>query len=37
MKKLIRSFSYAFKGLAHATKTQLNFRVHLVVSLLACF
>ncbi|MES2810175.1 MAG: diacylglycerol kinase family protein [Bacteroidota bacterium] len=37
MKKLIRSFGYAFNGLAYATKTQLNFRVHLVASLLACF
>jgi diacylglycerol kinase (ATP) len=37
MKKLIRSFGYAFKGLAYATKTQLNFRVHLVVAVLACF
>lgn len=37
MKKLIRSFGYAFKGLAHAAKTQLNFRIHLVASLLAVF
>jgi diacylglycerol kinase (ATP) len=29
MKKIIRSFGYAFKGLFYATKTQLNFRVHL--------
>jgi diacylglycerol kinase len=37
MKKLIHSFGYAFKGLAHAAKTQLNFRVHLVASILAVF
>jgi diacylglycerol kinase (ATP) len=37
MKKLIRSFGYAFKGVAHAAATQLNFRVHLVASVLAIF
>lgn len=37
MKKLIRSFGYAFKGLAFATKTQLNFRIHLGATLLAVF
>jgi diacylglycerol kinase (ATP) len=35
MKKLIRSFGFAFKGLAYATKTQLNFRIHLVAMVLA--
>jgi len=30
MKKLIKSFGYAFKGVAYATRTQMNFRVHLV-------
>ncbi len=35
MKKLIRSFGYAFKGLAHAAATQLNFRIHLGASVLA--
>lgn len=35
MKKLIRSFGYAFKGLGYATKTQLNFRIHLVATVLA--
>jgi len=35
MKKLIRSFGYAFKGLGYAAKTQLNFRIHLVASVLA--
>jgi diacylglycerol kinase (ATP) len=29
MKKLTRSFGYALKGVAYATKTQLNFRIHL--------
>ena len=37
MKKFIRGFGYAFKGLGYAAKTQLNFRVHLVASLLAVF
>ncbi|MDB5030069.1 diacylglycerol kinase family protein [Mucilaginibacter sp.] len=37
MKKLIRSFGYAFNGLGYAAKTQLNFRVHLVASILAVF
>lgn len=37
MKKLIRSFGYAFNGIIYATKTQLNFRIHLVASLLAVF
>ena len=37
MKKLIRSFGYAFKGIKYATTTQLNFRVHLVAMLLAVF
>jgi diacylglycerol kinase (ATP) len=35
MKKLISSFGYAFKGVAHATTTQLNFRIHLVATTLA--
>jgi diacylglycerol kinase (ATP) len=35
MKKFIRGFGFAFKGLAYAAKTQLNFRVHLVAALLA--
>lgn len=37
MKKLIRSFGYAFKGLGYAAKTQLNFRVHLIASITAIF
>ncbi|GAB3933531.1 diacylglycerol kinase family protein [Mucilaginibacter myungsuensis] len=35
MKKLIRGFGYAFKGIGYAMATQLNFRVHLVASLTA--
>ncbi|TWI95881.1 diacylglycerol kinase (ATP) [Mucilaginibacter frigoritolerans] len=34
MKKLLRSFGYAFKGLVYATATQLNFRIHLVATVL---
>lgn len=35
MKKLIRGFGYAFKGVAYATSTQLNFRIHLGAAALA--
>jgi diacylglycerol kinase (ATP) len=35
MKKLIRSFGYAFKGVAYATTSQLNFRIHLVATIIA--
>ena len=35
MKKLVRSFGFAFKGLRYATATQLNFRIHLVATVLA--
>jgi diacylglycerol kinase (ATP) len=35
MKKLIKSFGYAFKGVAYATKTQLNFRIHLAATVIA--
>ncbi|HEY8783355.1 MAG TPA: diacylglycerol kinase family protein [Mucilaginibacter sp.] len=35
MKKLIRSFGYAFKGVAYATASQLNFRIHLGFTALA--
>jgi diacylglycerol kinase len=34
MKKFINGFGYAFKGIVLATKTQLNFRVHLIAMLL---
>jgi len=33
--KLIRSFGFAFKGLAYATNSQLNFRIHLFASVIA--
>jgi undecaprenol kinase/diacylglycerol kinase (ATP) len=32
MLRLIKSFGYAFKGFWFATKTQLNFRIHLVAT-----
>jgi diacylglycerol kinase len=35
MKKLLRSFGYAFKGLSYAYSTQLNFRIHLVIMAIA--
>lgn len=35
MKKLIRGFGYAFKGIGYATTTQINFRIHLVAALTA--
>ncbi|MES2278142.1 MAG: diacylglycerol kinase family protein [Bacteroidota bacterium] len=35
MKKFIRGFGFAFKGIGYATTTQLNFRVHLGASLTA--
>ena len=35
MKKLIRGFGYAFKGVRYATGTQLNFRVHLFLTAVA--
>lgn len=35
MRKLIRSFGFAFKGVAYATRTQLNFRIHLFATVLA--
>lgn len=35
MKRLLRSFGFAFKGLRYATLTQPNFRVHLVLAFIA--
>jgi diacylglycerol kinase (ATP) len=35
MKKIIRSFGFAFKGVAYATASQLNFRIHLAATALA--
>jgi len=37
MNKFIRGFGYALKGLWYASRTQLNFRVHLVCALIAVF
>ena len=37
LQKLIRSFGYAFKGIAYATTSQLNFRVHLIATLVAVY
>ena len=36
MKKLFRSFGFAFKGLGHAFKSQLNFRIHVFAAVIAC-
>jgi diacylglycerol kinase (ATP) len=35
MKKLIRSFGFAFKGLTYAFTTQQNFRIHIVAAIIA--
>ncbi|WPU98627.1 diacylglycerol kinase family protein [Mucilaginibacter sp. cycad4] len=35
MKRLVRSFGFAFKGLGYAVKTQPNFRFHLVAGTIA--
>ena len=35
MRKLIQSFGYAFNGIGHAVKTQLNFRIELVTAVLS--
>jgi diacylglycerol kinase (ATP) len=35
MKKFIRGFAFAFKGLQYAFATQLNFRVHVFVAIAA--
>ena len=37
MKKLLRSFGYALKGIGYAAATQLNFRIHLVATSIAVF
>ncbi len=37
MKKLLRSFGYAFKGIGYAAATQLNFRIHLITTCIAVF
>ena len=33
MRRLIKSFGYAFSGIAYTTRTQLNFQIHLVAIL----
>ncbi|WP_448702350.1 diacylglycerol kinase family protein [Mucilaginibacter sp. AW1-3] len=35
MKKLLASFKYAAQGFSYASKTQLNFRIHLVIAFFA--
>lgn len=35
MRKFIRGFGFAFKGLGYAYSTQLNFRVHVYAAILA--
>ncbi|RFZ91854.1 diacylglycerol kinase family protein [Mucilaginibacter conchicola] len=35
MKKLIRSFGFAFKGFKYAFATQQNFRIHVFAAILA--
>ena len=35
MRKFIRGFGFAFKGIWHACKTQINFRVHLFCAAIA--
>ncbi|MDO3625702.1 diacylglycerol kinase family protein [Mucilaginibacter sp. BT774] len=37
MNKFFRGFGYAINGIWHAAVTQLNFRVHLVSTLLAVY
>jgi diacylglycerol kinase (ATP) len=37
MKKFIRGFGYAFKGIWHSTVTQLNFKVHLAAAVVAVY
>ncbi|QNK62413.1 diacylglycerol kinase family protein [Pedobacter sp. PAMC26386] len=34
MRRLIKSFGYALSGIAYTTKTQMNFKIHLVATLL---
>lgn len=34
MKRLIRSFGFAFKGIKYTALTQANFRIHLVAIVL---
>lgn len=34
MNKLLKSFGYSFKGLAYAYRTQLNFKIHCLATVL---
>ena len=34
MRRLMKSFGYAFAGLRYAFRTQANLRIHLVISLI---
>lgn len=34
MKQFLKSFSYAFKGISYAFKTQLNFKIHCLSAIL---
>ncbi|MBB5635906.1 undecaprenol kinase/diacylglycerol kinase (ATP) [Pedobacter cryoconitis] len=34
MRRLIKSFGYALSGIAYTVKTQMNFKIHLVATLL---
>lgn len=36
MQKFIKSFGYAFSGVAYAFKTQFNFKIHLIAMLIVC-
>ncbi len=33
MKTLLASFGFAFAGIAHATRTQRNFKIHIVITI----
>lgn len=35
MSKFIKGFAYAFKGISHTFKTQINFRFHCAAAILA--
>lgn len=36
MRKFLQSFKYAYHGFVYAFSTQLNFKVHVAASILAC-
>ncbi len=35
MRKVLKSFGYAFKGIRYATVSQLNFRIHIGATIIA--